>query len=160
MSDYFPKQYEPFGENISVKLNLSNYVTKVDLKRAKRIYTSNLAVKFDLASLKAEVDKRDVEKLKTVLVDLSKLNNAVNNEIVQKIVHDKLIAKVNVIHTSGFVLKAQYNTDISCLDKKINDADKKIPEISGLVKKQIIMQKLLRQKAKYLVFLVSLLLLH
>ena len=98
MSDYFPKQYEPFGENISVKLNLSNYVTKVDLKRAKRIYTSNLAVKFDLASLKAEVDKIDVEKLKTVLVDLSKLNNAVNHEIVEKIVHDKLIAKVNVIY--------------------------------------------------------------
>ena len=62
------------------------------------MYTSNLAVKSDLASLKAEVDKIDVEKLKTVLVDLSKLNNAVNHEIVEKIVHDKLIAKVNVIY--------------------------------------------------------------
>ena len=62
------------------------------------MYTSNLAVKSDLASLKAEVDKIDVEKLKTVLVDLSKLNNAVNHAIVEKIVHDKLIAKLNVIY--------------------------------------------------------------
>ena len=74
--------------------------------------------------------------------------------------YDKLIAKVSVIDTSGFVLKTQYDTDKSYLGKKINHPDKKIPVISGLVEKQIIMQKLLRQKAKYLVLLVSLPLLH
>ena len=76
-----------------------------------------------------------MEKLKTVLVDLSKLNNVVNHEIAEKIVHDKLIAKVNVIDASRFLLKAQHNTDISCLDKKINDDDKKIPGISAFLKK-------------------------
>ena len=74
--------------------------------------------------------------------------------------YNKLIAKVSVIDTSGFVLKTQYDTDKSCLGKKINHPDKKIPVISELVEKQIIMQKLLRQNAKFLVFLVLLPLLH
>ena len=59
--------------------------------------------------------------------------------------HDKLVANINNIDTNGFVLKTEYNTDKSDLEKKISDADKKIPNISGLVKiKQIIMQKLLK----------------
>ena len=58
-----------------------------------------------------------------------------NNEVVKKTVYDKLIAKVNAIDTSGFVLKTQYKTDKSDLEKKINDVDKKIPDTSELVKK-------------------------
>ena len=69
--------------------------------------------------------------------------------------YDKLVAKVSNIDTSGFVVKTKYDTDKSSLEKKINDADKNIPSTSGLVKKkQIIMLKLLKQKVKYLVFLV------
>ena len=52
---------------------------------------------------------------------------------------DKIFAKLYNIETSGFVLKTKYHTDKSDLEKKINDEDKKIPDTSGLVKKQIIM---------------------
>ena len=91
MSQYFPKPYGPFGRDINVKIDLSNYATKTDLKGAIGIDTSNLAVKSNLVKLKAEVDKIDVDKLKTVSVNLSKLSNVVNNEVVKKTVHDKLV---------------------------------------------------------------------
>ena len=58
---------------INVKVDLSNYATKTDLKNATSIDTSQLAVKSDLASLKADIDKIDVDKLKTVPIDLSNL---------------------------------------------------------------------------------------
>ena len=80
----------------------------------------------------------DVDKSKTVSVDLSKLSNVVNNDVVKKTVYDKLIAKVNSIDISRFVLKTNYDTDKSDLEKKILD-------VSNLVKKkQIIMLKLLK----------------
>ena len=78
---------------------------KKHLKKAKGIYKSNLELKSNLAKLKAEVDKKDVGKLKTVPVDLNKLSNVVNNEVVERAVYDKLVAKVKNIDTSGFVLK-------------------------------------------------------
>ena len=160
MSQYFPKPYEPFGGDINIKINLFNYVTKLDLENATRIDRSKLAAKSDLASLKAEVDKIDVDNLKTVTIDLSKLSSVVKNEIVKKTAYDKLVTKVNNIDTSGFVLKTKYDTDKSDLENKISDADKKIPDTSGLVKKQIIMPKLLKQKVKYLLSVVQLQLLH
>ena len=64
------------------------------------------------------MDKIDVDKLKTVLIDLSKLSNVVNNDVVTKTVYDKLLAKVNNIDTSGFALKTKYDTDKSDLEKK------------------------------------------
>ena len=60
--------------------------------------------------------KIEVEKLKTVSIDLSKLSNVVNNDVVKKIVCEKLVAKVNNINTSGFVLKAKYTADKSQLE--------------------------------------------
>ena len=86
MSKYFPKPYEPFREGVSVRLDLSNYETKSDLKGATGFDASNLAAKSDLASLKDEVDTIDIEKLKTVPVDSSKLSNVVNDEVVRKTV--------------------------------------------------------------------------
>ena len=80
--------------------------------------------------------------------------------LLKKTVYDKLVEKVNNIDNSGFVLKTKYDTDKSDLEKKISDADKKISDTSGLVKKQIIILKLLKQKASYLVFLAQLLVLH
>ena len=62
-----------------------------------------LPLKSNLAKLKAEVDKIDIYKLKTVPVDLSELSNVVNNEVVKKIVYEKLVKKINNIVTSGFV---------------------------------------------------------
>ena len=128
MSQYFPKPCEPFGGDINVKVGLSNYATKADLKNATRIDISKLALKSNLVNLKAEIDKIDIDKLKTVPIDLSKLSSVVNNDVVKKTVYDKLVAKVNNIDISGFVLKAKYDTDKSKLEKKI-------PDTSGLVKK-------------------------
>ena len=128
MSQYFPKLYRSFGGNVKVELELSSYATKAEFKNATGIDSSNFALKLNLASLKSEVDKIDVDKLKTVPVDLSKLSNVVKNEAVNKTVYDKLVAKVNNIDTSGLVLKTKYDTDKS-------DLEKKIPDTSGLARK-------------------------
>ena len=73
MSQYFPKSYKSFGGDINVKVDLSNYATKSDLKNATGIDTSKLAAKSDLVSLKTEVDELDINKLAPVPVDLSKM---------------------------------------------------------------------------------------
>ena len=63
---------------------MSSYATKADLKDATGIDTSNFALKSNLATLKTEIDKIDVDKLKTVPVGLSKLSNAVSNDVLKK----------------------------------------------------------------------------
>ena len=89
LSQYFLEPYSHFRRNVKVELNLSNYATKFELKEATGIDTSELTAKADLACLKAEVDKLDIDKLNIALVALSKLNNVVNNEVVKKTVYDK-----------------------------------------------------------------------
>ena len=81
MSQYFQKPYEPFGGNINVKVDLSNYATKTDIKNISHVDTSSFALKTNLASLKNEVDKLDIDKLVHVPVDLSKLSDAVKNAV-------------------------------------------------------------------------------
>ena len=81
---------------------MSNYATKTDIKKISHIDTSNFASISNLASLKTEVGKLDIDKLVPVPVDLSKISDVVKNDVVKKIVHDKLVAKVNSIDTSGF----------------------------------------------------------
>ena len=115
-------------EGINVNVDLFNYATKADLKNATGIDTSKLAAKSDLASLKAEVDKLDIDKLIPVPLDLRKLSDLVKNDVNKKTVYDKLVAKGNNIDTSGFVLKTKYYTDQS-------EIENKIPNTSGLVKK-------------------------
>ena len=85
MSQYFPEPFEPFGGDINVKVDLSNYATKANLKNATEIDSSKLALKSNLANLKAKVDKIDVGKLKTVPIDLSKLSNVVSNDVAKKL---------------------------------------------------------------------------
>ena len=121
MSEYFTKPFKSFGGNINVKVDLSNYATKTDLKNVTHIDTSSFALKTDLANLKTEVDKLDTDKIKTVPVDLSKLSNVVKNDVVKETVQDKLVAKVNNIDTSGFVLKIKYDVDKLELEKNIPD---------------------------------------
>ena len=128
MSQFFPKPFRSFGGNINVKVDLSNYATKTDLKNVTHVDTSNFALKTNLASLKTEVDKLDIDKLAPVPVDLSKLSDVVKNDVVKKAVSDKLVAKINNIDTSDFVLKSKYQTDKTELEKKI-------PDVSNLVKK-------------------------
>ena len=87
MSQYFPKPYEPFGGYINVKVDLSNFATKTDIKNVSRVDTSSFALKSNLVKLKlklSEVDKLDIDKLVLVPVDLSKLSNAVKNDVVTK----------------------------------------------------------------------------
>ena len=79
MSQYVPKPHEPFRGDIKVKVDLSNYLNK-NLYRNNRNDISKLAAKSDLASLKPEVDKLDIHKLKTVPIDLSTLSNTVDNQ--------------------------------------------------------------------------------
>ena len=83
---YFPKPYERSGGNLKVELDLFNYATKTNLKGATPSDTSNLASKSDLASLKAEVHKIDVDKLKIAPADLSKLSNIVDNDVAKNCV--------------------------------------------------------------------------
>ena len=71
-----------------------------------------------MASLKIEVDKLDINKLAPVPHDLSKLSDVVKNDVVKKIVYDKVVAKVNNIDTSRFVLKTNYDRDKSEMEKK------------------------------------------
>ena len=81
MSQYFPKPYEPFGGDINVKVDLSNYATKTNIKNVSHTDTSSFALKSNLASLKIEVDKSDIDKLVPVPVDLNKLSDAVKNVV-------------------------------------------------------------------------------
>ena len=145
MSQYFPKPYEPFGGDINVKVDLSNYVTIADLKNVSHVDTSSFATKTNIASLKTEVNKIDVGKLKTVPVDLAKLSNpvdlaklsnVVNNDVVKKTEYNKLVTKVDNIDTTNFVKKNKYEKDGSDFEDKISKIDKKIPDVSSLVKKK------------------------
>ena len=104
MSRYFLKPFRNFGGNISVKVDLSNYATKNNLKNVTHVDTSTFALKTNLANLKTEVNKLDIDKLAPVPLDLSKLSDVVKNDVVKRTVCDKLVAKVNNIDTSGFVL--------------------------------------------------------
>ena len=130
MSQYFPQPYEPFRGDINVKVDLSNYATKADIKNISHVDTSSFALKTNLANLKSEVDKLGIDKLVPVPTDFSKLSNAVKNDVVKKdvYVYDKLVTKVNNINISGFLSKTKYDTDKSEIENKILD-------VSNLVKK-------------------------
>ena len=151
MSQYFPKPYEPFGGDINIKVDLSNYATKADIKNISHVDTSGFALKTNLASLKTEAGKLDIDKLVPAPVDLSKLTDVAKNDVVKKDVYYKLVAKIDNIDTSGFALKTKYDTDKSELenkiadtsslvkktdyDSKISERDGKIHDVSNLVTK-------------------------
>ena len=140
-------------------VDFSNHARKADIKNISHADTSTFLLKTNLASLKTEVDKLDIDKLVPVPVDLSKLSDVVKNDVVKKDICDKLVAKVNSIDTSGFALKTKYDTDKSEIKNKIPDTsglkiegkisdasnlatkaalttvENKIPSVSSLVKK-------------------------
>ena len=142
MSQYIPKPYEPFDGDINVKVDLSNYATKADIKNISHVDTSSFALKTNLANLKTEVDKLDIDKLVPVPVDLSKLSDVVKNDVVKKTVYDKLVAKVNSTDTSGFVWKTKHDTD------KL-EIEKKIPNTSDLVWKTEYIAKFIELEGKF-----------
>ena len=155
MSTYYPP-YKSSSNNIKVELDLTNYATKTDLKNIAHVDVSSFASKTNLAALKTEVDKIDVDKLKTAPVDLAKLTTSVENDLVKKTDYntkvtsieyqiagltkntvDNLadITKLKAIYINSFVLKTKLASDVTTLENKIDAVDKKIPDISGLATK-------------------------
>ena len=131
MSQYFPKLFNShFGDSIKVKIGLSNYAIKTDIKNISHVDTSSFALKTNLANLKTEVDKLDIDKLVPIPVDLSKLSDVVKNDVVEKPVYNKLVAKVDNIDTSDFVLKTKDNTDKTELNNKIPDTSRLVKKIN------------------------------
>ena len=138
MSEYFLKSFRRFGRNINFKVDLSNYTTKTDLRNVTHVDTSGFALKTNLANLKAEVDKLDVDKLAPVPLDLSKLSDVVKN-VVKKTVYEtelenkipdisnlatktELTAVENKIpNVSNLVNKTDYNTKVTEIENKLNN---------------------------------------
>ena len=86
MSQYFPKPYEAFSGDINVKVDLSNYATKADIKNISHIDTSSFALKTNLPNVKTEVDKLDIDKLVPVPVDSSKLSDVVKMMLLKRLI--------------------------------------------------------------------------
>ena len=146
MCKNFPNSYKPFGGDINVKVDLSNHATKSYLKNATGTDTSKLASKFDLVSLKAEVDKLDINKLKSVPTNLSNLKRKV--DFVKLETNPVDLSKLSMVAKKGVSKKTEYNakiknigdkiTDITnlatktTLNAKINEGKAEIPSINNL----------------------------
>ena len=153
-NQYFP----PYGStnNIKVELDLANYAKKDDVKNITHVDVSSYATKTNLAALKSEVDKIDVDKLQTTSTGLAKLSNVVKNDVVKKTDYntkltsienqiagvtkntlDNLadISKLRAVDTSNFVLKTKLTDDVNTLETKIDTVDKKVPDVSELATK-------------------------
>ena len=118
MSKYFPKPM-----NLTERLTLKLTCLILQQKQIPKIFRILIfALKSNLASLKAEVKKLYINELVSVLVDLSKLSDAVKNDVVRKTVDNKLVWRVNSIETSRFALKTKYDTDKRELENKIPDS--------------------------------------
>ena len=85
MSEYFPNP-SSHEENIKVKIDLTNYATKVDIKNITHVDTSYFALKTNLSSLKTEVDILDIEKLVPIPNDLSILSNVVKMMLLKRLI--------------------------------------------------------------------------
>ena len=145
MTTYY-SPYKSFSNNVKVELDLTNYATKTDLKNITHVDVSSFASKTNLAALKTEVDKVDVDKLKTTPIDLAKLTNAIENDVVKKTDYnikvtsieaqiagltkntvDNLadITKLKAIDTNSFVLKTKLASGVTTLENKIDTREKK-----------------------------------
>ena len=142
---YYPP-YRSSSNNIKVKLDLVNYVTKTDLKNITHADVSTFASKTNLAALKTELDKIDADKLNTTPTDLAKLSNAIEHDVVKKTDYntkvtsieaqiagltnntvDELadITKLKAIDTNSFVTGTKFSADTNALDDKIDGVEKK-----------------------------------
>ena len=141
---YYPP-YKSSSNNVKVELDLSNYATKADVKNITHVDVSSFATKTNLAALKTEVDKIDADKLKTTPTDLAKLTNAIEHDVVKKTdyntkvtsIVDNLvgITKLKAIDTNSFVTRTKFSADTNALDDKIDEVEKKIPDIRRLATK-------------------------
>ena len=135
MSQYFPKPYEPFDGDINVKADLRIYATKADIKNISHIDTSGFALKSNLASLKTEVDKLDIDKLKSLPTNLSNLKSKVDKWDTDKSAPVPVdLSKLSNVLKNEVVKKTEYNV-------KIKNIEDKIPDITNLVLKLFLIQK-------------------
>ena len=134
MSEYFPEP-KSLGGKVKVELDLSNYATKTDLKNATGIDTSSFAKKVDLANLKSNVDKLDIDKLKNVPTNLSNLKSKVDKLDVDKLVPVPVdLSKLSDVVKNDVVKKDVYNA-------KIKNIEDKIPDITNLATNTTVMVK-------------------
>ena len=143
MSTYYPP-YKNSSQNIRLELDLTNYATKTDLKNITHVDVSSYASKTNLAALKSEVDKIDVDKLKTTPADLAKLSNVVKNDAVKKTDYSTKITsieaqiagltkntvynladitKIKAVDTNSLVLKTKLASDVTTLENKIDNVE-------------------------------------
>ena len=147
MREYFPEP-KSLGGKVKVELHLSNYVTKADIKNATGVDASKFAKKVDLANLKSNVDKLDIDKLKNVQTNLSNLKSKVDKLDVHKLVPVPVdLSKLNDVAKNEVIKKDVYNAKIKNIEDKIPDTtnlatntaltavENKIPNVSNLVKK-------------------------
>ena len=100
MSEYFPKP-KSFWANVKAELDLSNHAAKADLKNATEVDTSSVPKKTDLAHLKSDVDKLNIDKLKNVPNSLSSLKSKVGTlDVVKTTEYNELVNKINNISTT------------------------------------------------------------
>ena len=118
MSQYFFHHIEVLEVTLEVELDLSNYAKKSDLRNTSHVDVSSFALKTNLASLKTEIDRLDIDKLVPASNDLANLSNVVKND-------DGLVTKVNYIDTTNLVSKTKYEKDGSYFEDKISKVDKK-----------------------------------
>ena len=154
MTTYYPP-YKSSSNNVKVELDLTNYATKTDLKNITHVDVSSFASKTNLAALKTEVDKIDVDKLKKTPTEFCNISNVVKNDAVKKTDYntkvtsieaqiagltkntvDNLadITKLKAIDTNSFVTRTKFSADTNALDDKIDGVEKKT-DISGLATK-------------------------
>ena len=116
---YFPEPCINTKNKVKVELILSTYTTKFDFKKVTGVDTPKFAKNADLHSLKPGVDGLDIDKLKTVPIYLSKFSNAVKKIFLRRLYMLNQVAKVNALESGGCVLKTQYNSDKSDLERKL-----------------------------------------
>ena len=133
MSQYFLKPYEPFDGDINVKVDLSDYATKTDIKNISHIDKLDIdklkRLLNNFSNLKSKVDKLDIDKLVPVSVpDLSKLSIVVKNEVVKKTEYNAKIKNIE-----GKIPDITNLATKTILNIKINEVKTEIPSISDLV---------------------------
>ena len=110
MSQYFPQPYGAFGRDMNVKVNLSNYATKADIRSITHINTSGFALKANLSNLKTEIDKLDINKLKILPNNLSDLKTKVDKLDINKLVSVPAdLGKLSTVVNNEVVKKTEYN---------------------------------------------------
>ena len=112
MTEYFSEP-KSSGRRVKIELDWSNYTTKADLKNATGVDTSKFAKKVDLANLKSNVDKLDIDKLKKVPSGLISLKSKVDKLDVDKLVPVPVdLSKLSYVVKNNVIKKDVYNAKI------------------------------------------------